>query len=122
MARKKPIPKSERKLTGRDINRSQNVRGRSANKIKSDDIKNVTIGLMDVDSTIMYYFNEVIKPTVLENGEVVKVPILYANAERWKSIQKDEKFDEDGEAESKDEAYWKKLNKRLDKVIKKMKI
>ena len=37
MARKKPIPKSERKLTGRDINRSQNVRGRSANEIKSDD-------------------------------------------------------------------------------------
>jgi len=39
----------------------------------------------------------------------------------WKSIQKDEKFDEDGEAESKDEAYWKKLNKRLDRIIKKMK-
>ena len=39
----------------------------------------------------------------------------------WKSIQNDEKFDEDGEAESKDEAYWKKLNKRLDRIIKKMK-
>ena len=40
----------------------------------------------------------------------------------WKSIQSDERFDEDGVEESKDEAYWKKLNKRLDKVIKKMKI
>ena len=40
----------------------------------------------------------------------------------WKSIQSDERFDEDGEEVSKEEAYWKKLNKRLDKVIKKMKI
>ena len=39
----------------------------------------------------------------------------------WKSIQRDEKFDEDGEAESRDEAYWKKLNKKLDRMIKKLK-
>ena len=39
----------------------------------------------------------------------------------WKSIQSDERFDEDGETESKDEAYWKKLNKKLDKMIKKLK-
>ena len=39
----------------------------------------------------------------------------------WKSIQSDERFDEYSDAESKDEAYWKKLNKRLDKVIKKLK-
>ena len=31
---------------------------------------------MDIDSTIMYYFNEVIKPTVTDNNEVVKVPLL----------------------------------------------
>jgi hypothetical protein len=39
----------------------------------------------------------------------------------WKSIQSDDRFDEDGEEESRDEAYWKKLNKRLDKMIKKLK-
>ena len=39
----------------------------------------------------------------------------------WKSIQSDDRFDEDGEEASKDEAYWKKLNKRLDKMIKKLK-
>ncbi len=39
----------------------------------------------------------------------------------WKSIQSDDRFDEDGEEVSKDEAYWKKLNKRLDRIIKKMK-
>ena len=39
----------------------------------------------------------------------------------WKSVQSDDMFDEYGDAASQDEAYWKKLNKRLDKVIKKLK-
>ena len=39
----------------------------------------------------------------------------------WKSVQSDERFDEYNDAESKDEAYWKKLNKKLDRIIKKMK-
>ena len=33
----------------------------------------------------------------------------------WKSIQRDDMFDEDGEA---DKAYWVKLNKKLDKALK----
>ena len=41
---------------------------------------------MDVD-VIMYYFNEVIKPTTTINGQEVKVPIYYY-VERWNSIQK----------------------------------
>ena len=39
----------------------------------------------------------------------------------WKSVQSDERFDEYGDSASQDEAYWKKLNKRLDRIIKKMK-
>ena len=39
----------------------------------------------------------------------------------WKSIQSDEMFDEYGDKASQDEAYWKKLNKKLDRIIKKMK-
>ena len=30
---------------------------------------------------IMFYFNNVIKPTVLENDETVKVPLMYSNPE-----------------------------------------
>ena len=33
----------------------------------------------------------------------------------WKSIQRDEMFDEDGDA---DKAYWVTLNKKLDKALK----
>ena len=36
----------------------------------------------------MFYFNEVIKPTVVEGDEQIKVPVLYSNPERWKSINK----------------------------------
>ena len=43
---------------------------------------------MDGDAAIMYYFNEVIKPKAKINGQEVKVPVYYANAERWNSIQK----------------------------------
>jgi len=36
----------------------------------------------------------------------------------WKSIQPDERFD----SEDDDRKYWKKLDKRCDKLLKKMKI
>ena len=56
---------------------------------KKDKVRNVSIGLQDIDTTIMYYFNEVIKPDVLDGGDRYKVPIRYASAERWKSVQSD---------------------------------
>lgn len=78
MAREKPIPRSARKAINRGTLRSR----------KEDDVKNISVGLMDIDGAIMYYFNNVIKPQVVENDENVKVPIMYSNPERWNSIQK----------------------------------
>ena len=78
MAREKPIPRSKRKDFNRGLKRSRN----------DDEVKNFSIGLMDIDATIMYYFNNVIKPKVVENDEVIKVPIMYANPERWAMVQK----------------------------------
>ena len=40
----------------------------------------------------MYYFNNVIRPFVIQNGERIAVPIIYGSPERWKSIQKDAYF------------------------------
>jgi hypothetical protein len=37
----------------------------------------------------MYYFNNVIKPFVIQNNERIAVPVIYGSPERWKSIQKD---------------------------------
>ena len=43
---------------------------------------------MDMDSSIMYYFNEVIKPEVMVNDEKVKVPCIYSSPERWTQVSK----------------------------------
>ena len=57
-------------------------------KIK-DRSPDFNVSLEDIDSAILYYFENVIRPSVKENDENIKVPILYGSAERWKSILKD---------------------------------
>src|SRR6056300_270061 len=78
MARNKPIPRSQRNTFNRGTKISRN----------NDDVKNISVGIMDMDSAIMYYFNEVIKPSVEVNNEKVKVPCIYASPERWVTISK----------------------------------
>ena len=70
------------KLSSDKINRGKEL---SRN---SDNVKNIAVGLMDIDSAVFYYFENVIKPIIEEHGEQVKVPIIYANPERWTAIQK----------------------------------
>ena len=65
-----------------DFNRSNQLRR------DNDTQANISVSIQDVDAAIMYYFNEVIRPNVNENKEVVKVPVMYASPERWVSIQK----------------------------------
>ena len=82
MARNKPIPRSQRLEFNRGTKISRNSPG------ATDDVKNISVSLMDMDSSILFYFNNVIKPEVEENKEKVKVPCIYASPERWVSIQK----------------------------------
>lgn len=49
---------------------------------------NLGITIEDVDTTIFNYMENTILPRISERGTDIKVPVLYANAERWKSIQK----------------------------------
>ena len=83
MARLKPLPRSERLIQYGGVANRGKVKSR-----KKDTVKNVEIGLLDVDSAIMYYFNNVIKPTVMEQDEEIKVPLMYSNPERWAAIRK----------------------------------
>ena len=64
-------------------------RGYQYAKKSEDKNKNISITLKDIDSAIFYYFDEVIKPSVEDNGENVPVPVLYGSVERWKSILRD---------------------------------
>lgn len=56
-----------------------------------DDTTNKTfsIGLEDIDNAIMYYLQDVIKPTVMQNDRQIAVPVIYGSPERWKSMQAD---------------------------------
>jgi len=55
---------------------------------RTNDIKEVSVGLYDVDEAIYYYFENVIKPRVIEGEKEIKVPVIYGSPERWKSVQK----------------------------------
>ena len=54
-----------------------------------DKVNDIYIGLQDHDEAIAYYFDNVIKPTVVSNGQRIDIPLIYGNPERWKSVQKD---------------------------------
>ena len=68
---------------------------------KDDTVQDISIGLQDHDEAIMYYFNNVIKPSVIVNGDRTPVPIIYGSPERWKGVQKDGYFrDKEGKLQT----------------------
>jgi hypothetical protein len=69
--------------SGNEFNRSEKI------SFRNDTTKPFTVGIQDMDESVMYYFNEVIRPTVQQNGQRIAVPVIYGAPERWKSAQKD---------------------------------
>ena len=53
-----------------------------------DYTKGFSITLKDIDIAILTHIKKVIKPKIREANETVKVPILWANEERWKNYRK----------------------------------
>ena len=49
--------------------------------------KGLSIGLTDIDTTVIRHMKNVMKPVVKESNEIIKVPVMYGNEERWKSIR-----------------------------------
>jgi hypothetical protein len=103
MAReRKPIPKNQSQITqealppaylqsqGKPINDTIFTKNRALqNSRKTDDVKDVTIGLEDIDYALKYYFENIIKPTVVLDGNRMDVPVFFGSPERWQSIQAD---------------------------------
>jgi hypothetical protein len=104
---RKPIPKTQKEIseslqtpyeppvgspgfspTGNPNNAGKPNRGEQFS-FKGDTVKPLSIDLEDLDWAIMYYFQNVIKPSVSQNGERIDVPIIYGSPEKWKSFQKD---------------------------------
>jgi len=46
-----------------------------------------SIKLKDIDTAVMQHMMTNIRPTVKEANEIIRVPIVYGNEERWKSIR-----------------------------------
>jgi hypothetical protein len=47
------------------------------------------VSLIDIDTTIAEYMSSVVIPDVDENGNKLKVPLIYGNAERWAAARKE---------------------------------
>jgi len=71
------------KQSGIDFNRSEQM------SFKDDTTKPFVVGLQDIDESIMFYFQNVIRPFVYQNGTRIEVPVIYGSPEKWKSVQKD---------------------------------
>ena len=104
---RKPIPKTQREIsvsqqtpyeppvgspgfspTG-NPNNSGNTNRAEQTSFRNDTVKPLSIGIQDIDESVMYYFQEIIKPYVIQNGERLAVPVIYGSPEKWKSFQKD---------------------------------
>lgn len=53
-----------------------------------DDQKNWVITIKDIDETVFNHLHD-IQLQVIENGNVIKVPVFYASPEKWKSVRQD---------------------------------
>jgi len=93
-----PIPKTQRELSTEQHKAFDTEMGNpnSANGVNrgkqvsftGDSTKPFSIGIQDIDESIMYYFQNVIKPFVIQNGTRIEVPIIYGSPEKWASFQK----------------------------------
>ena len=102
---KKPIPKTQREIsisqqepyvnpdtgeTRGNPNDAANLNNRGKQtSFRNDDVKPFELGFKEIDESIFYYMENVIKPKIDQNGVIQKVPIIYGSPERWKQIQKD---------------------------------
>ena len=90
MYTRKTLPKTQYELS-KGV--EDKLYGRENDVRRDDDtLSELSIGLFDMDYAIKYYFENVIRPEVVEFGNTVKVPIMYGSPEKWKNVQADGYF------------------------------
>jgi hypothetical protein len=99
MAGRIPIPKTQKEIlvdqqVPFDVERGNPNKSNDPNRatqtsFRNDNTKLFSVGLQDIDGAIMYYFQNVIRPFVVQNEERIEVPVIYGSPEKWKSYQKD---------------------------------
>jgi hypothetical protein len=93
-----PVPKTQREISVEqhkafdtevgNPNYANGVNRGDQLSFTGDSVKPFSIGIQDIDEAVFYYFQNVIKPFVLQNGERIEVPIIYGSPEKWASFQK----------------------------------
>lgn len=73
---------SEKSNIKKDHERSLDIRR------DTDTFKDVSISIEDVDTILFKYIDEKLNLQVMDNGELVKVPVIYGNPESWTAIKK----------------------------------
>lgn len=83
-------PKTQFEIVTQKSQPDQDVHNRSNNKrLDQDNNKELKIGLYDIDWVIKYYFENVIRPAVTDNGSEIQIPVIYGSSEKWKNVKKD---------------------------------
>ena len=103
---RKPVPKTQKQISKGLQDAFDTTRGSSQElsnrgtklSAKNDTSKPLSIGIKDLDEAVFYYFDNIIKPSVVQNGERRKVPVIYGDQERWKSYRKDGYYRDNGGA------------------------
>jgi hypothetical protein len=79
---KKELNKTYSTFSNNEIaNRAKQVRR------DNDTIKTPKCTIEDVDWAIMSYIRDEINPTIIENGQTIDIPVMYANGEKWAQVQ-----------------------------------
>ena len=99
---RKPIPKTQHQLgveqnvptypqngDPNSFNPNPTTNRALQTSFKGDTVKPFSVGIQDIDEAIFYYFQNVIQPSVIQNGSRLPVPVIYGSPEKWKSYQKD---------------------------------
>lgn len=105
MAQKPLLPKTQEQISQDSLNSYRNPdthtelmskgpldtsRNReNQRRVDSDTVNTFKVGIKDIDESIFYYFNNVLKPSVIQNGKTKNVPLVYGSPERWAAMQKD---------------------------------
>ena len=66
------------------VNRAQEIQ-RSTKEFVDDG----SFTLLNLDQSILWTIRHKIQPKVIDNGQQINVPVIWGNAERWKSVKAD---------------------------------
>jgi len=114
---KKPVPKSQKEISNKQVNpyinpengetlgnpnipsefqqftptEQNGINFNRSEKLSfiDDHTKPFSVSIQDIDESVLFYFENIIRPYVYQNGVKIPVPLIYGAPEKWKSVQKD---------------------------------